>query len=129
MKDGSRRTVRVSAQAAADDVKEHDSTSLCDTFGCPYIVEEHQVFDKPETGEVPEFTIEVAYKTKDIAGNQAAVPGWRYLLKWLENGQHRSIRGYGFQSKESALAQARIEADDVARALAPVHVETYRPEV
>lgn len=89
-------------------------------------MEQHQRWtDGPD---VPEFTIEVAYKTAP-----QTVPiyrsGYRYIVKWVENGQPRSLRDYGYETKDEALAEARREASEVARSLTPVYVETYTPEV
>lgn len=121
---GERRAVRCNR-----DGKVHEySPGLCDSYGCPYIVEEHQVYKKPEESNVPEFTIEVAYKTTDRVGD-AVRPGWRYVIKWLENGQQMQARDYGYTSKEAALLFAKQAANGIAKQLAPVHVETYTPEI
>lgn len=91
-------------------------------------MEEHQRWGKPETGDVPEFTIEVAYKTKNREG-KAVTPGWRYALKWRENGEQRSERRYGYDRKDLALGAAKGRATEIALAVTPVHVETYTPEI
>lgn len=106
----------------------HGQRYECDLEGCGYVVEQHQNWGKPSEGDVPEFTIEVAYKTHDRNG----VPvreGWRYALKWKEHGEEKSERSYGYDLKERALAAAKNKADKVAKTLRPVHVETYTPEL
>jgi hypothetical protein len=97
-------------------------------FFCFPVVEQHQRWGKPEEGDVPEFVIEVAYKNRDQHGNPVS-EGYRYVLKWLENGQFRQAREYGYATEADAIRSARANADRVARSLAPVHVETYRPEI
>lgn len=98
-------------------------------FGCERVVEQHQKWKfEPEGGDVPEFTIEVAYKTHDRNGVPVS-EGWRYVLKWLEGGENKSERRYGFDSKEEAVDRAKRRAKRVALTLTPVHVETYTPEV
>lgn len=97
---------------------------------CDRVVEQHQRWQKPEEGDVPEFTIEVAYKSETLTrGGTLAEPGWRYIIKWQENGQAKAARQYNFDSKEAAIRVAKREADQIARSLLPVHVETYTPEV
>lgn len=125
MTGGGWKVIRYGAYAG---MSEHSENRSCDASGCGYVVEEHQKWGKPEEGEVPEFTIEVAYKTKDHTG-KSIKPGWRYVVKWRENGEQKQARGYGYSSKESALFGAKYAADAIALALAPVHVETYTPEI
>jgi hypothetical protein len=91
-------------------------------------VEEHQRWGKPEASDAPEFTIEVAFKTADRTGKKVT-PGWRYILKWRENGESRQVRGYGYEEKEAALRSAKRHAQDIALSLAPVHVETFTPTI
>lgn len=107
---------------------EHVQGPSCTGMGCAFIVEEHQRWDRPDEGDIPEFTIEVAYKTKNREG-KAVTPGWRYALKWKENGELRTDRSYGWEEKEGAIAAAKRRAQEVALALAPVHVETFTPEI
>ncbi len=126
MRDGDRRTVRWGLWGVS--VKEHIQDAVCTQTGCGYIVEEHQRFDAPEGGDVPEFTIEVAFKTKNHAGNSVA-PGWRFILKWRENGELKQARGYGYQTNDLALNAAKHRANQIALSILPVHVETYRPEI
>jgi hypothetical protein len=89
-------------------------------------VEVHQRWGKPEEVDTPEFTIEVAYKTRSRSG--PIQPGYRYVLKWLENGEQKQRRSYGFATKGAAVDAAKAKAREVARELVPVHVETYTPE-
>jgi hypothetical protein len=91
-------------------------------------VEEHQRWTTPDDGDSPEFTIEVAYKVANREGKKVT-PGWRYILKWKDNGEQRQSRGYGYESKEAALRSAKSRAKEEALALAPVHVETFTPYI
>lgn len=99
------------------------------TTECGYIVEQHQHFTEPEASDVPEFTIEVAYKTKGRTGIPLNKPGYRYVLKWQENGLPREVREYGYFTKGAALDAAKVKAQAVALEQQPVHVETFRPEL
>lgn len=97
---------------------------------CYPVVEQHQRFQEPEPGAVPEFTIETSYKTTDRLGNPAgATTGWRYVLKWKDNGQPQYVREYGFDTRTAAVGAAQRRANRIAHALLPVQVETYTPEV
>jgi hypothetical protein len=99
------------------------------TTECGYIVEQHQRFEKPEESDVPEFTIEVAYKTKGWNGIPLDKPGYRFVLKWQENGEPRQVRSYGYATKDFAMDAAKVRAKAIALEQQPVHVETYRPEL
>lgn len=125
MTSGFRETIRYSVEPGG---REHHQTKECAVTGCGWIVEEHQKWGTPEQADVPEFTIEVAYKTKDHAG-RSVTPGWRYIVKWKENGEQKQTRMYGYPTKEDALADARKDAAAIARTLLPVHVETFIPEI
>jgi hypothetical protein len=107
---------------------EHFQAAHCVGMGCGYIVEEHQAWGKPETADVPEFTIEVAWKDRDHTG-RAVSPGYRYIVKWKENGLSRQLRNYGFANKDQALDEAKEQATSIARQLTPVHVETFTPNI
>jgi hypothetical protein len=120
--------VRIGITAREITGRGHEGNEFCDDLRCGWVVEEHQKWGKPEEGDVPEFTIEVAYKAYDHVGNPVS-PGWRYILKWLESGQRKQVRDYGYATEAEAIAAARTEADRIALSLAPVHVETYRPEI
>lgn len=99
-------------------------------FGCFPVVQQHQRWTKPEESDVPEFTIEVAYKSETLSrGGTLVDPGWRYIIKWQENGLAKAAREYNFDTKEQAIRVAKREANRIARSLLPVHVETYTPEV
>jgi hypothetical protein len=89
-------------------------------------VEQHQRWGKPEEADVPEFTIEVTYRATSALGT---LEGYRYVLKWLWNGQQCQARSYGFGTRDEAVAAAKYKARQKALELSPVHVETYRPEL
>lgn len=128
MNGGLRQEVRWYLGSNSKANAEHFKSLSCVGMGCGYVVEEHQKWGKPEVGAVPEFTIEVAYKTKNREGKPVS-PGWRYALKWLENGEQHTERQYGFEEKDAAVRAAQRRAKAVALTLAPVHVETYTPEI
>lgn len=121
--------IRVSSDRYSYQHPQRDACDATDAGGCGWIVEQHQNFEAPEDADIPEFTIEVAYKAEDRNANVAPLPGWRYVLKWKENGVSKQSRNYGYDNKEAAVRGAKRAAEEIARQLQPVHIETFTPEV